>query len=217
MPYKVTAVFMVFCLAGFASAGTIDVSLVPVDTSAAGTYTDLTVNPAQWAAAGYQCYDLQITVTDDTWTTASCEAVLEGATFWNHPNGSEKEPSAGMFPYFGLLRYDSFWTTTEEWPNPDLNPAADATTFAPGSPLAATSTHRKAEWYVDPLLPRAYGGVYTIARFTILPTSPDWRLYMWGGTYLASTGGDPHPYAVPEPSGLGLLILGGLALLRRRD
>ena len=82
--------------------------------------------------------------------------------------GGNTQPNTALFDQFGLLKYDSFWTCTEEYPNPDVDPDDDATAFAPGSPLALNETHREAEWYVDPSAPNVDGGSYTLARYTVL-------------------------------------------------
>jgi hypothetical protein len=209
-------------LATIASAGTISVSLVQVDTSEAADLTDLAVPPGEWVAAGYVVYDLVVTVggdDGDRWTMATAYADLVGATFWEHPMGGDTQPDPDLFADYGLLQYESFWTSSEEFPNADLDPSTNATMLAPGSPLKLTDTERDAEWYVDPTEPSCSGdGSWTIARYAVLPTSP-WQLCITGEMYLASTGGMAYPYSVPcipEAGSLGLLALGGVLLTRRR-
>ena len=213
---KFLATVSVMCLVVAASAGTIEVSLAAVDTSDAAGLTDIAVDPAAWAAAGYVVYDLVVTVAgDDRWTTAFGEADLTGGAFWEHPEGGNlgEPPSA----YFQLTKYDSFWTSSEEFPNTDIDPSKQATVFAPGSPILMDATNRDAEWYADPEEPNVGDGAYTIARYTFLP-SRAWELCVAGNVYLASTGGLEYPYdvCVPEPGSLGLLALGALGLIRRR-
>jgi hypothetical protein len=200
------------------SAGTITATLAPVDTSDASGLSDPAVDPIEWASAGYLVYDLVITVAGgDEWLCGSGYADLTGATFWEHPNGGDTQPEPASLDFSQLVKYDSFWNSTEEFPNVDLSPTKDTTILLPGSPLKKTSTERDCEWSTDPEEPSTYDGTYTIARYCFLPTGP-WELCISGDLYLASTGGSPHPYAlcVPEPATAALLVLAALALRPRR-
>ena len=188
-------------------------------------------------------YDFQVNVdSGDKWTAVSTRASFETSnsiyegyfTFWDHPSGGNF-PTPANFSYFGLAAYDTFWTSSEEFPNIDVNPSAQATTFAPGSPRINNPIVRDAEWYVDPSDPEVDGGLYTLSRFNVtgdLPPGCTWEsgflLAVWievqGDLYFASTGGQPHPFSLqipicsviePEPSSLGLLLLGVTVVLRR--
>ena len=213
---KLLATMSVMSLVAVASAGTISTSLAMVDTSEAGSLSDIAHDPAAWAAAGYVVVDLQVTIggnDGDSWTTAGAAATLTGGTFWEHSVGSDTPPNPALFGAYGLLRYDSFYTTPEDWPN---DPAIFGNTNI--VTIDSQATTRSAEWYVTPAEPNVTtDGTYTIARYCFLPTRA-WELCVEGDVFLQSSGGDPYDYSVciPEPSGLALLGLGALALIRRR-
>ena len=210
---KFIATLSVVAFVAAASAGTITVSLQEVPIVAGSDA--LVPNGLD----GYVCVDLKVTMTDDIWTTAGADATLTNGTFWEHPAGQDIQPQDLFLGLYGYLKYDSFWTTSEEFPNTNLDPDAQATNFAPGNPSVKNATHRVAEWYVDPESPAApNNGVFTIARYTFLPgASPE--LHVIGTVFIESLGGTEIPYDViwtPEPASLSLLALGGLALIRRR-
>jgi len=166
------------------------------------------------------------------------------AAFWEHPNGGDKQPDASTFGDYGLLPYESFWTTPEEYPNPDVDPAANATYFGPGSPII-TPYERFAEWYVDPESPSVEGDVYTVARFnftvdcSLCPVSEpytgcvDYDTGLPPACVLIIEGAHGGPsvskgpvfpfyleipvcWCIPEPGSAVLLVPGGLWLLSRR-
>jgi hypothetical protein len=200
---------------------------------------------------GHRVVDLTVNVDDgDKWTTAYAAAYFECAfdpmvccgTFWEHPEGGDTQAGVNT-NFFGLTAFDSFWTCSEEYPNADADPEKNATTFAPGSPIAKEDCLREAEWYVDPEDPEVDGGLWVLARYnftvdcSLCPCPPgmecvdyptDFDVCCWlmieGDMYYASTGGEAWPYSlaipvcwcIPEPGSLGLLALGALALIRRR-
>ena len=213
---KFIAILSVTAFVAAAAAGTIypyleDVPIVPG--------TDALVPAGLY---GYRCFDLKIRVTDDIWSTAYASwSLTGGGTFWEHPAGQDIQPQDLFLGLYGYLKYDSFWTTPEEFPNPNLDPDAQATNFAPGNPSVKTPTRRVAEWYVDPEDPTVPStGDFTIARYTILPTT-NTLCYIKVILILASSStpytfcwGWPPPTA--EPSSLALLSLGAVGLIRRR-
>lgn len=153
-------------------------------------------------------YDLVVTVvgppSDERWSLAEGYADLTAATFWEHPEGGDIQPDSFFFSWFGLLRFDSFWTCPEEWPNPDLNPDENATYLLS---VSMSATERDAVWFTDPSASVAGPGTYTIARYCFLPVSDSWALCVSGNVWLISTGGTPYPFDLcvgeepPPPTG----------------
>jgi hypothetical protein len=171
----------------------------------------------QYEGEGHCTFDLRAIVDEgDRWTSAYALAHLTGNAdcdfmFWEHPVGGDVQPNPVLFGAYYLLQYDSFWTCTEEYPNPNIDPARNATTFAEGSPLQKTPTLREAEWYADPELPNADGGEYSIARYNVMGVCPEGRvsyetpygvaceLVIEGALYFDSTGDSPWPYELYIP------------------
>ena len=84
------------------------------------------------------------------------------ATFWEHPASADTAQNPLFFAAYGLLAYDSFYTTPEDWPN---DPSAFGNTTI--VTIDSQPTVRFAEWYVTPDMP-ADGGTYTVARFNLI-------------------------------------------------
>jgi hypothetical protein len=248
---NLSAVAMVTGCASLALAGGYgDYAEVPYVRPA----TDLAYDIDQYEADNHRVFDLLVVVDDgDRWTAASylaytwCVADPDQhcATFWDHPVGGHTQPETTQFTDYGLLQYDTFITCPEEYPNPDLDPTENATTFAPGSPLQTGPYVYEVEWYADPELPNADGGTYALARFNLtidcslcecpvepgecydyepFPGAPVCAYFTIEGCSYFACCESPWPYqidipvcwCIPEPSGTALLALGGLALIRRR-
>ena len=227
--------------------------LIPSAAWAIG-YADWTEVPLVWPdppppdpqvwydyiAEGHRHFDLlTVTDADDRWNAGTSHAYFEGEasgaySFWDHPLGGQL-PNTVLFPYVPLLVYDSFWTSPEEFPNPDLIPSRNDTWFVPGGPTQDSATDKAAEWYVDPTSPNVFGGTSVLARYNVKGLCPDGysgtettfgpaaELIIDGGFWYAG-GGDggewfelriPLCWYVPEPSTLALLAIGAL-LIRRR-
>jgi len=162
-------------------------------------------------------WDLVVTIEgDDAWTVAGGAVVgapwivLEGATFYQDPVGSDGPPNPMFFPVFPDLEWDSFYTTHLGWPN------TAGQGLAPGFAVGPINepTQLIADWFWTPD-GNFYPGTFTIARATVIPESP-WVGYV--DVQVGSLDTPPELYSmiIPEPTSLALLALGGLALIRRR-
>ena len=223
-------------------------------------WTDVTyVRPAMdvlvpdidgYEAENHRVVDLTLDIpSPQRWTTAGVDAYFQCCfdpqppvppccgTFWEHPGGGDGPPNPLLFGAYGLLAYDSFYTTPEDWPS--------TTAFGNTNivSIASDDCSRFAEWYVTPEEPNVDGGLYTLARYNftvdcdLCPCPPDmWCvdydtgfdpcccLVIEGNLFSEQGGGTPYPFAmsipvcwcIPEPGSLGLLALGALALIRRR-
>ena len=203
------------------------------------------VPPGGWdayIAEGHRHFDLVAVVDpDDHWMWGGFDAHFEGAaswvySFWDHPNGNAIAPTETMLQFFPLMAYDSFWTSPEEYPNPDLEPGSTSTEFAPGNPIQDSTTRKQADWYINPLPPYTDEGTFTLARFNVMGLCPDGYVsyetpygpaaelvipgvnrFLYGddcGTWFEFR--IPLCWNIPEPSGLMLLGLGALLIRRLR-
>ena len=211
---KLLVAMSVLALAVAASAD-ITFGWAAVDNYVDPAGMDLAVDIDAFNAAGYVTVDLVMGVGAWTWTEAYSLATLTDATFFNHPAGDllEMAPNPGMFPAYGVLAFDSFYTGLNDFPNAMGYGDAKA---APGSPIQNTPTVREMRYRDYPPLDST--GEFVTARFTFLPSSDNWVLCVEG--YINTVEGGVLPYTfstcIPEPGSLALLALGGLTLIRRR-
>ena len=195
-----------------------------------------------YIAEGHRTLDLlSVPPAGQHWTEGYAHAYFEGDaanyTFWDHPWGGSLVPNTANFAYFGMLKYDSFWTSPEDYPSVDADGESHtiAATFKSGSPIQETDTHREAEWFVDPDDPAAESGTHTIARYNVkglppdgcvpyeTPYGPACELVIDGRFYFDDGVAEGWPFElriplcwhIPEPGTLALLGL-GFGLIRRR-
>jgi hypothetical protein len=194
-----------------ASAG-ITASVVPVSEGAL-------INPPNIGVA-YSSWDLQVTVTgDDAWTVAGGLVVgapfvtLTGGTFYQNGFNDTNPPNPVFFtvPGFEDSQWTSFYTTHLGYPNVAGVGVSPGFAYGP----VETPTSLAADWFWTPD-GNYYPGTFTIARMTVLPTEDNWlgTVDMLVGSLAVA----PFQFTAtfPEPGGLVLLALGGLALIRRR-
>ncbi len=159
-------------------------------------------------------FDLKVNVSGgDDWTSSEGNLAVSSGTLYQHPFGSDADPSQALINSFPALAYDSFFAAPGT-----LFDGVNAPGFAAGPVWTPTSV--SATWFDTP---DTGNGVFTIARFTIIaPDVPgNGLLGNISGTSTAKlTGGQLLPYdldlVVPAPGSAALLGLAGLALRRRR-
>ncbi len=194
-------------------------TLVPNPIS--GVAPDLLPQPFNINDGTYYAFDLVVTVdAGDDWTQSSTPvpggATIVGGTFFDHPLNAgtasgDNPPNAGLLPLVPSLAYDSYYQAT------------DGTSPSYAGTLTNQPTLRRATWFSTP--PNAGAGSHRIARFTVrvLPgdVGPNTILRIAGVHTTRVGAGTLFPFdvsaAIPEPSTMLLLGLGGLCgLIRRR-
>jgi hypothetical protein len=148
---------------------------------------------------GAEAWDLMITVSgNDDWTSASMDSVQ------NAGGASFLDPNPAVNFYLKGFNDADTWCTS---PDPGTLGFASALVVAPGSV--------KATWFDTG---NTGDGSWTIARIVVQPGSPGWTATLKGAHTAKNSQGTLLPYSIviPEPSTLGLLVLGGLATLIRR-
>lgn len=187
--------------AGFVAAASADIS------------TSLVEVP-NGLGAGSATYDLKVTVSGgDDWTSTSMKSSISGGTYYNDALGGNSQPNPALFPFAPNLQWDTFATQPEGWPNVGGQGAGIG--FA-GTPVFG-NTSIDATWFDTPT--NGGDGTFTLARISVQGLQAGWVLKLDGAHTTVKGGATLYPYSftVPEPSTLGLLVLGGLAgLIRRR-
>lgn len=200
---------------------------------ASGTFVPLTPvaqsTPAfQWVEvldpdvpAGYRCWDGMIqTSTDLSVVELVLHTDLPG-DIYQHAFGAETEPDPAAYAIPGLeaLEFDTY-VTMGAWPyQAHVQVILGAVDLHAGATKIFDNRDLNISWAWSPITAPSGPGTYQVARVTLADTaSGAWEMAAW------ETGNQNPSYfvapflngALPEPATLGLLLLGGLALLSRR-
>lgn len=214
------AIGLAVTLASAAAASAIEFRLDPVDNSGAGF------------EPGTLTYDFRIRHSPGDYCTGfSLLATLTDATYRNNsgPFASDYAPDPQYFPFDPRLPFDCFLTGSDLYPNSNTYRAGE---FAvpPGNVWGISADGRRfgniwngldatIGFEVGFIPPNAGGdgALYTFARFTFLPESPNWTLNVRGDS-ISSQGGAPlyaFNVTVPEPGSAAGVVAILLALLAR--
>ena len=204
---NILASLLVVCLLAGTVSAAASMQWVPVTGPTVGTGS---------VPSGYSCYDLMVTVDANIGVMeiyAQAETPAAG-DFYQDANGGDTKVADAFITVFPSLEFDSYVTMPVSYGI--LGAAVDLT---PINPRALT--------FDDQLLDMAWGasggaesgaGTFHTARLTVKNGRLiDYDVYV--NTFVS--GDDPLVYTfsgtIPESATLGLLLLGGLIVLRRRS
>jgi hypothetical protein len=167
---------------------------------------------------GTRTYDVTVTVTDDPnnpddWTMCWMSATLTGCCTF--ANLDPWNPPLDLFHHW----WDSFFTSPEFFPN---TAKLGAVSFTDPNAVIESPQLRFGGWF-DTW--NAGSGEFVLHRLTMFcddPCEQECWLHVEFETAAANSGGTLFPFTwdvlvcIPEPASLGMLALGGLAVLRRR-
>ena len=171
---------------------------------------NLADDPAGNTPDGYTSWDLMVTTSTNL---AVMEMILEAdaaGDIYQDAVGGITEPNPGLFPSFPSLEFDTYVTMPPTYSV--IGPPVD---IDPASSLVFDDQTLSITWAAAGGA-ESGPGTFQVARVTLKDDATGtWRFMGWetgaDGQYFEGTLAD-----IPEPATLGLLVIGGLLLLRRR-
>ena len=155
----------------------------------------------------------QLKITDSTsWTNERLDLTLTSGSIYQDAFGGDP-PNPLLFTAFPSAQFDSYFTTPTGYPNTAAQ--GTAANFAENT---QTSTTLGVSWFSTSTF---NAGTYTIAQIVV--THGATGSYS-GLSFDSDSAGNGTPFSgnlvasapIPEPASLGVLALGGMALLARR-
>jgi hypothetical protein len=163
-----------------------------------------------------QCWDLMASTTGD-WSSAGLRATLPSGSFYNHPFGTNVQPSTTLSELIPALRFDTY-VTAPTFTGPPAPAPSILGGFPMGQPLSMSGQLISISWEDSPANP---GGVYPIARLTFpLGVIPDVLTADQNAEFSYTAQRMPNATTpvpeIPEPGALGVAMLTALACVRSR-
>jgi hypothetical protein len=164
-------------------------------------------------AGTYDIYQLKVT-TDSSWTNERLDLNLTSGLIYQDSNGTDAQPNPGFFGFVPSLAQDTFFTNPGGYPN--VATQGTGTSFAGTNTV--TNTQLGVSWFASSTFTP---GTYVVAQVTVTSGAAG---TFTGASFDNQSAGVGTPFAgalvgaapIPEPASLGVLALGGMALLARR-
>lgn len=185
--------------------------LVALACSASAQIKTLLVEVPTTLGPGYETFDLVVVVPHgNDWTSTSMKAEMSGGVFFQHPLGGNTAPDTTLFGLAPTLKWDTFVTFAESWPN---TPTQGKTPGFAGQPTF-NPTFINATWFDVP--PNGGPGPWVVARVSVADLQPGWQLKLSGAhTFIIGEPLHPYSFIVPEPASAAAFLV-GLVLVARR-
>ena len=200
-------------------------ALVLVSGMAAGANADVMMSTQEVSntLSGYRTWDILATVDND-WTQAQMIIDLSQGNFYNHNDGGNTTPNPTLIGYVPELAFDTFVTAPGSYPN-----TASGDTPSIAGEAANLGSSSSGAQFTDTLVDVAWfdtindgAGQFVVARVTVSDSASG--TMQIGGYQLGDSTMTSFPSTIengvvtvtPEPTTMGLIGLGAMALLRRR-
>jgi hypothetical protein len=161
----------------------------------------------------YDVYQLKVT-TDSSWTNERLDLSLTSGLIYQDAFGSDTQPNPAFFGVAPSLVQDTYFTNPGGYPNV----AATGTSTSFAGTNTVTNTQLGVSWFASSTF---NPGTYVVAQVTVTAGATG---TFTGASFDNQSAGVGTPFVgalvggapIPEPASLGVLALGGMALVARR-